>query len=352
MTFKDTRFGRTVFAVLNRGRMVVIRAGHIVCWSVLVGSLLLTLGCTPRQEVSPSNTSFEHRDAAEVPGPPVEKGAPAGASSPTGHSRRAASRDSLRDVDAQTLTAALRAANPGFTGEAVVENQDGVIVVAINAPEVRDISPLAGLRIHKLDLYQCSVSDLTPLSGLPLEALALDRTKVTDLRPLSGMPLQYLSLSETDVSDLTPLAGCPLKQLNLVRTKVSDLSPLARCPLETLWLNETPVKDLFPLRHVPLVSLTIAGTPVEDLSPLKGMPLRRLHIARSQVTDLTPLRWLRLERLVFTPSRIKTGLDIVRNMPTLREIGTAFGESDWGIEDRLMPPDEFWALYDAGKITE
>ena len=352
MTYKVPGSWRTILAVpccyCGKGSS----AGRVAFWSFVVSSLVLSLGCTNRSEVSPSNTSRE-QPAAAVSGSSTEKATPAEAVSSTGNSSDSRSPHvALRDVDAQALTAALRAANPGFTGEAIVENQDGVIVVAINAPEVHDISPLAGLRIHKLDLYQCSVSNLTPLSGLPLEALALDRTKVTDLKPLSGMPLQYLSLSETDVSDLTPLAGCPLKQLNLVRTKVSDLSPLARCPLETLWLNETPVKDLSPLRNVPLVSLTIAGTLVEDLSPLKGMPLKRLHIARSQVTDLTPLRWLRLERLVFTPSRIKTGLDIVRNMPTLREIGTAFGESDWGMEDRMMPPDEFWALYDAGKITE
>lgn len=352
MTFEGPRLLRTILAVPDRDRRPSTSVGRMVFWTLVVGNLLLTLGCTTRSEVSSSNTSL-NQPVAEVSGSSVEKAVPADARSSTSRSSNtAAPHGSPRNVDAQALTAALRAANPGFTGEAIVENQDGVIVVAINAPEVHDISALAGLRIHKLDLYQCSVSDLTPLSGLPLEALALDRTKVTDLKPLSGMPLQYLSLSETDVSDLTPLAGCPLKQLNLVRTKVSDLSPLARCPLETLWLNETPVKDLSPLRNVPLVSLTIAGTPVEDLSPLKGMPLRRLHIARSQVTDLTPLRWLRLERLVFTPSRIKTGLDIVRNMPTLREIGTAFGESDWGIEDRMMPADEFWALYDAGKITD
>lgn len=258
----------------------------------------------------------------------------------------------LREVDRQQVTEALRAANPGFGGEVLMENQDGLIALAINDPAVRNIQPLAGLRIHRLDLYQCSVSDLGPLKGLPLLALALDRTGVTDLRPLAGMSLEYLSLSETNVSDLSPLAGMPLKQLNLVRTRVQDLTPLARCPLETLWLNETPVKDLSPLRNVPLVSLTIAGTAVEDLTPLKGMPLKRLHIARSQVTDLTPLRWLRLERLIFTPSRIKTGLDVVRNMPTLREIGTAFGESDWGIPDRVLPAQEFWALLDAGKLEE
>ncbi len=323
-----------------------------LCFSLTLIALLV-VGCQrpPDEPPQPAREDEPAQAASDTIGS-GDQGTPSGdeTTSVEVTSTPAASR--LRDVVPSELTAAVQKANPTFRGEVIVENQDGVVVVAINDPEVRDISPLAGLRIHKLDLYQCPVSDLSPLRGLPLTAMALDRTQVKDLRPLTGMPLEYLSLSETEVSDLSPLAGCPLKQLNLVRTKVTDLSPLARCPLETLWLNDTPVSDLSPLRSVPLVSLTIAGTKVRDLSPLKGMPLKRLHIARSEVTDLTPLRWLRLERLIFTPSKIQSGMDVVRNMATLREIGTAFGESDWGIADRVMPPAEFWELYDAGQLTE
>lgn len=334
---------------------------------VLVASVLVLAGCQKGQEPTsitaqgnPRNETVsadagDKADQAAGQGEPADSRLPQAASPQPTSAPPVASPQSLpklREVVGEALTQSLRAANPGFKGEVIVENQDGMIVVAISDAEVRDIAPLAGLRIHKLDLYQCSVSDISPLRGVPLVALALDRTKVQDLSPLAGMPLEYLSLSETEVSDLSPLAGCPLKQLNLVRTQVTDLTPLARCPLETLWLNDTPVSDLSPLKSVPLVSLTIAGTKVRDLSPLKGMPLKRLHIARCEVTDLTPLRWLRLERLVFTPSKIKSGLDVVRMMPTLRELGTAFGESDWGIPDRMMPPEEFWARFDAGEIQD
>ncbi|GAB6166052.1 hypothetical protein JCM19992_20520 [Thermostilla marina] len=245
--------------------------------------------------------------------------------------------------------------NPAFSGELTAEpnGRGEIALLSINDPNVTDISPLADLPLIALDLFSCGVSDLSPLKGKPIQRLGLDRTKVTDLSPLAGMPLEILYASETEISDLSPLAGCrTLKQLNLARTKVSDLSPLRGLPLETLWLNDTPVSDLSPLQGSSLVSLTIAGTKVKDLSPLRGIPLQRLHIARSEVTDLSPIRWLRLTRLVFTPSKIETGLDEARLMTSLQEIGTAFGEEDWGIETRMYPPSQFWRLYDAGELKE
>ena len=113
-----------------------------------------------------------------------------------------------------------------------------------------------------------------------------------------------------------------------------------------LWLNRCPVSDISPLQAVPLVSLTLAETKVSDLSPLKGHPLQRLRIARSEVRDLTVLEWLRLRRLVFTPNRISKGIEHARNMKSLAEIGTRFGE---GVND-LQRPAQFWAMYDAGKF--
>jgi Leucine-rich repeat (LRR) protein len=123
---------------------------------------------------------------------------------------------------------------------------------------------------------------------------------------------------------------------------VTDLSPLEGMPLQMLWLNGTPVRDITPLRGLPLVSLTLADTKVADISPLKGHPMQRLHIAGTEVTDLSPLQWMQLTRLVFTPSRIKTGLEYARNMKSLEEIGVDFNER--------MRPAEFWRQYDAGKI--
>jgi Leucine-rich repeat (LRR) protein len=133
-----------------------------------------------------------------------------------------------------------------------------------------------------------------------------------------------------------------------MRSRVSDLAPLAKVPqLRELWLTACPVTDIGPLKDVPLlVSLTVAETSVSDLSPLTNHPLERLHIAKTRVTDLSVLRTLRLTRLVFTPERIRTGIELAREMPTLRELDTEFPVPG----RRPLPPRIFWELYDAGQL--
>jgi len=71
-------------------------------------------------------------------------------------------------------------------------------------------------------------------------ALNLSGTQVSDLTPLVGMPLEELWLYDTQVIDLTPLADTSLRRLYLNGTQVSDLTPLSGMPLKVLDLNGTP----------------------------------------------------------------------------------------------------------------
>lgn len=222
------------------------------------------------------------------------------------------------------LQEALAAKNPGFWGEVQIEKSGrDIVAVVVNDRSLVDISPLA---------------------GMPLTMLGLEQTGVKDLEPLRGMPLKTLGLNETDVEDLGPLEGMPLEMIYLPETKVSDLGPLAKVPtLRQLWLNRCPVTDISPLQGLPLVSLTLEDTKVEDLSPLAGMPLKRLHIGGSRVTDLSVLSTLRLDRLVFTPRRIKRGIDLARKVP---KVGTSIEEAE------RAPAATFWARYDERMAKE
>ena len=92
----------------------------------------------------------------------------------------------------------------------------------------------------------------------------------------------------------------------------------------------------------PLVSLTLHKTRVEDLSPLANSRLERLHIGETPVSDLTPLKGLSLQRLIFTSGRITKGIEIVRNMKSIQEIGPSF--------ENRMNPEQFWTLYSQGKF--
>lgn len=249
------------------------------------------------------------------------------------------------------LKAALKEKNPRFEGEVGI-GSDGpnIMAMMINDPAIQDLSPLAGLALRQLDLTGCHVSDVSALRGMPLTLLYLGETGVRDIGALSDMPLGELFLDHTEVDDLSPLKDAQLLQkLNLEGARVKDLGPLRGMRrLEMLWLTGCPVSDLGPLAEVPsLVSLTIAKTEVSDLSPLKGHPsLQRLHIAESGVTDLSALQWMKLTRLIFTPRRIRSGIEFARQAETLSEIDVAFPSPS----GRPMSPAEFWRRYDAGEF--
>lgn len=208
---------------------------------------------------------------------------------------------------------------------------------------VSDLSPLKGAPLRAMDLFKTRVSDLSPLNGAPLEVLLLDETLVADLSPLKDAKLVRLRLNSTKVSSIEALKGMPLEHLNLFQTKVSDLSPLKGAPLSEVWLNETPVEDISALRGAPLITLTLHRTPVRELGPLADCTtLERLHIGETEVTDLGPVLNLPLTRLIFTPSKITRGLQEIRGVETIREIGTTL--------EGKMSPLEFWPLYDEGKV--
>jgi hypothetical protein len=243
----------------------------------------------------------------------------------------------------EALHQALREKNPAYNGQGQFDLREGRLVGALRECGVSDLAPLRQLPLRELDLQKNPVRDLEPLRGLPLEALYLEETLVDDLRPLDGMGLRVLYLSGTKVTGLGPLRGMPLRELNLLGTRVADLAPLQAAPLETLWLNETPVSDISPLRGVPLVSLTLHRTAVSDLSPLRGLrSLERLHVADTPVADLGPLAGLSLTRLIFSPGRIRSGIEAARKMVSIREIGTSL--------DGRMDPAEFWPRYDRGEF--
>lgn len=242
-----------------------------------------------------------------------------------------------------TLHQRLKAKNPDYLGQAQFAQDPLVGLVGdFTGSRISDLSPLAGIPFGALDLRGQPITNLKPLKGMPLKLLAIEETQITDLKPLQGMKLEKLYLNNTPIRDLGPLAGMPLKELMLVGSKVNNLKALKGTPLQELWLNGAQVRDISPLAGCPLISLTLEGTKVSDLKPLSKMSsLKRLHIGQTLVRDLTPLKSLKLERLIFTPKNIGMGLDVVRNMKTLTEVGTTL--------EARMSPQEFWSRYDRKK---
>lgn len=169
--------------------------------------------------------------------------------------------------------------------------------------------------ICTVDLSQCGAVDLSLLRAIPIQSLVLSGKDISNIGPLKGLPLCSLCLLDTKVEDLTPLEGMKLTSLFLGGPLIKDLSALRGMPLISLQLRNTNVRDITPLRNAPLTTLFLNDAPVENLSPLKGM---------------------HLEYFSFSPKHVKTGIDVIRAMKTLKGIGTP----------SMKSVDEFWREYD------
>ena len=234
-------------------------------------------------------------------------------------------------------------ANPDYQGQGKFHEDSGVIVAA-ELPNcgLRDLSPLKGLPLQGLDLSGNPVRELRHLKGMPLRTLFIENTRVETLRDLDDAKLMELRLNNSPIQSLKGLEGQPLENLYAVRTRITEVSPIRSSNLKQLWLSESPVSDVSGLAGLPLVSLTLHRTLVEDVTFVRQLPvLQRLHIGETLIEDLSPLAGVNLTRLVFTPSRIKRGINVVRSLYGLREIGTVF--DDAGRD--LTSPEVFWVKY-------
>jgi hypothetical protein len=260
--------------------------------------------------------------------------------------------------------------NPGFDGKVQHKIEGGVVTeYRIVTDKVTDISPIRVF--NALRVLDCRgtwtnkvnglLADLTALNAMNLAALArlnLGYTKVTD----AGMvyfkdckDLTALYLNHTKVSDkgLAHFKVCKnLASLRLDATQVGDagLIPFHDCKdLTFLNLSWTKVSDAGRAHFKDSKNLThlhFDNTQVGDagLAYFKGMRLTVLSIDNTGITDLTPLQGMPLEDIRLTPKNITQGLDILRNMKSIKSIGISW--------DQFWPAADFWERYDKGEFKE
>ncbi|MCX6993261.1 MAG: protein kinase [Kiritimatiellaeota bacterium] len=186
--------------------------------------------------------------------------------------------------------------------------------VCVSNTRVKDLSPLTGMLLTKLDLNGTCVTDLSILKGMPLRDLTLSHLNIRDIKPLAGLPLEYLDISYTEVSDLAPLRGMKLKRLIATAIRIRDITVLMGMPLKELNISRTELTDLSPLMGMELEHLNLSQTRVRDLTPLVSMPLRELNLSKTNIRDLSPVRNIALEMLNVGATRVKD-LDPLQNMP-------------------------------------
>ncbi len=253
----------------------------------------------------------------------------------------------------KAVGARLKELNPGFDGAvAPTIEKDAVTGLKFTTDHVTDISPVRALtHLQTLDMGSYPrndglLFDLSPLQGMPLVRLDCGGTRVADLSPLKGMKLYRLGAQCISASDLTPLQGMPLKSLDLAYAQgVSNVKPLQGMPLEYLNLSLLPVSDLSALKDMTsLKDLILQDMTLSDLAPLSGLRLHRLYLDNSKVSDLTPLQGAPLEEIKLTPQNITRGLDVLRDMKSLKTIGIS--------HNQIWPAAEFWARYDKGEFQK
>lgn len=97
---------------------------------------------------------------------------------------------------------------------------------------------------------------------------------------------------------------------------------------------------------MPLTKLNAYGCRfVDDLKPLQGMKLTSLNLVSTPVRDLTPLASVSLVEIWFTPAYVKQGIDVLRQMESLKSIVV-------GSNQAPLSREEFFKRYDAGEFKK
>jgi hypothetical protein len=236
--------------------------------------------------------------------------------------------------------------NPGFDGKMEHKIEDGVVTeIKVVTDKVTDISPIRVF--NALRVLDCSGT----LTDKPNGQLA-------DLTPLQGMnlaALTHLKLSDNKKLDagMATFKHCKnLLEIHLWGTNLTDasLANFKDCNnLALLDIAVTPVSDaglIYIKECKALTRLVVTGTKVSNagLANFKGKPLTLLAIEHTGITDLDPLQGMPLETLRLTPKNITRGLDILRDLKSLKTIGIAYNQT-W-------PAAQFWERYDRGEFKE
>ncbi len=187
----------------------------------------------------------------------------------------------------------------------------------IDAENIKNLAPLAGLKqLQSLNL-DCAASDLSPLAGLTnlttlnveaamtdlswmhklvhLTTITVSGEKLTSLAGLPTIPdFERIVFLGGAPKDLTPLVKAfpNLKAITLSNMSLPDLSPLGKLSqLEELDLNSSKVKDYSPLAACAnLTKLCFYGNEGADFSTLGK--LTQVSVLEGGLTGLSDISWI------------------------------------------------------------
>lgn len=151
----------------------------------------------------------------------------------------------------------------------------------LDAASCRSLSNIGDLRslaqLEDLDIADTGVRNLDPLAGIRIRRIDLSGIPAENFEALRGMKLAEAACNDTQLRDLTVFADMALVELHLARAPVEDFSPLERLTtLRRLTLTGTAIEDLAPVAAKRLEFLDLSFTRIQSLNPLRG-PVTRVH---------------------------------------------------------------------------
>lgn len=237
----------------------------------------------------------------------------------------------------------------GLTSIAPVAGLKNLTSFEMEADSVADLSPLANLKLTKLDIsgnrigpdlkwmsgmttlkevYIFAGSALTSLEGFPVlqgnPRISIGGATIADLSPIQNLPSSSLTLKDCTLQDLSPLAKMlNLTELSLYGSTVKDFSPLANCAkLKSLTYYAVKDADFSTLKALKQVTELKGGlTDLDNISFVSELPaLRTFEVFAEYVTDYSPLGSSKVEKLQIWSMNVPCDLSSVAKAKTLKEL--------------------------------
>lgn len=202
-----------------------------------------------------------------------------------------------------------------------------------------DVTPLAGLDLIDLALYDCPVSNYEPLSALSgLERLVLMDTKGHDISFLSELTgLNELCIGRMSVTSLRVLQDIPISTLQFEKCIADDdsydvIGKMDMLSTLTLWnTTQTIIEKIGSSESIQ--RLEVYWTKLKDLTVIGDMPsLRNLSVSCATLNSMKGVEHMNLN-YVFPCGNV--GLKWLLDCPTISDIEiTQIKNIDWDIIER------------------
>lgn len=235
---------------------------------------------------------------------------------------------------------------PGWNDNRIRLDKDGRVVLILNDLPINSLEPLAkcrGAKFGQIDLKRLPIDDLSPLAGITIHELRLFELPLESLHGLEGARLEKFFVHACKIKDLAPLAGGTTLTSVILQAAgpIKNLTPLSTHPVRALTLRDLPLSNLDGIEKMPLETLSLTLLPLVHFDGLGANSLRSLKLDRvHRFRDYSPLlKCPNLRELNHDPEPdFSAALGVLRESK-LERIGG-------------LPAPEYWKLWEMARTSD